>query len=293
MLLVIIPVHNEEKIICKTVDSLLLQDYSYFEIVVVDDGSDDNTSKNLTDYFKLCQNEQLPNHCSLHHKPIAKIWNGICNNVNLYLIQKGNGGKGDALNTGIDFCHGDYFACIDADCTFPTDTLSCLLKALCKRKNIVAVGGRVLPLIGLPDFFRQKGFHLREALQGFQELEYGIAFCIVRPIIDKLGTSMLISGALGLFNKDVVIRLGGYALDTVGEDMELVMRIRQFAAESDDALIIAYTKEAVCFTELPQIETDLRKQRIRWTVGLNGVLWKYREMATRKKYTFLEKLTFW
>ena len=75
--------------------------------------------------------------------------------------------------------------------------------------------------------------------------------------------------------------------------MELVMRIRWFAAESDDTLKIGYTRDAVCFTELPWIEVDLRKQRIRWTVGLTDVLWKYREMATRRKYSFLEKLTFW
>jgi len=171
--------------------------------------------------------------------------------------------------------------------------LSCLTKVLCKDKNIVAVGGRVLPIAGLPDFFHKKVFCLREALQGYQELEYGIAFCVVRPIFDELGTLMLISGALGLFNKNVVIQLGGYALDTVGEDMELVMRIRRFAAESDEPLEIRYTKKAVCYTELPWNEKDLRKQRIRWTVGLTDVLWKYREMATRKKYTFLEKLTFW
>lgn len=171
--------------------------------------------------------------------------------------------------------------------------MSCLTKALRKGKNIVAVGGRVLPITGLLEFFRQKGFRLNGVLQGYQELEYGIAFCIVRPIFDKFGTSMLISGALGLFNKEVVMHLGGYALDTVGEDMELVMRIRRFASESDDELKIGYTKEAVCFTELPWIEVDLRKQRIRWTVGLTDVLWKYREMATHRKYSFLEKLTFW
>ena len=293
LLSVIIPAHNEEKTICRTVASLMCQDYPDFEIIVVDDGSDDNTGNNLIDYFKLCQTGPVPNQCLLQHKPIAKIWNGICNNINLYLIQKGNGGKGDALNAGIGFCHGDYFACVDADCSFLTDTLSHLTKVLCENKIIVAVGGRVLPITGLPDFFRQKGFRLKEVLQGCQELEYGIAFCIVRPVFDKFGTSMLISGALGLFNKDVVMHLGGYALDTVGEDMELVMRIRRFASESDDVLKIGYTKEAVCFTELPWIEADLRKQRIRWAVGLTDVLWKYREMATHRKYSFLEKLTFW
>ena len=107
------------------------------------------------------------------------------------------------------------------------------------------------------------------------------------------GTTLLISGALGLFNKDIIIRLGGYALDTVGEDMELVMRIPQFAVEREEPFRIVYIKEAVCFTELPWTETDMGKQRIRWTIGLTEVLWKYREMETCKKYTFLEKLTFW
>ena len=269
------------------------QEYSCFDIVVVDDGSDDDTGKNLIDRFGLCLIETFDNQCALKHKPIIQIWNKICNGIYLYLVQKENGGKGDALNAGIGFCHGDYFACIDADCIFSTDTLSRLTEALHKGKNIVAVGGRVLPITGLPEFFLQKGFLMRKVLQGYQELEYGIAFCIVRPIFDKLGTTMLISGALGLYNKDVVIRLGGYAVNTVGEDMELVMRIRRFAAESDDPLEIRYTKKALCFTELPWNEKDLRKQRIRWTVGLTDVLWKYREMATHKKYTFLEKLTFW
>ena len=92
---------------------------------------------------------------------------------------------------------------------------------------------------------------------------------------------------------EFIQELGGHALDTVGEDMELVMRIRRFASESDDVLKIGYTKEAICFTELPWIEVDLRKQRIRWTVGLTDVLLKYREVAIRRKYSFLEKLTFW
>ena len=247
LLSVIVPAHNEERTICKTVDSLLHQDYSCFEIIVVDDGSDDDTDEDLIDCFGLNQIGILQKQCQLKHKPIVKIWDGICNNVHLYLIQKENGGKGDALNAGIDFCHGDYFACIDADCTLSPNTLSSLSKVLCESKNIVAVGGRVFPKIGLLDFFCKKRFHLREVLQGYQELEYGIAFCITRPFFDKLGTSMLISGALGLFNKDAVIRLGGYALDTVGEDMELVMRIRRFAAESNEPLEIRYTKKSSVF----------------------------------------------
>lgn len=95
---VIIPAHNEESTICRTVRSLLLQDYSCSEIVVVDDGSDDNTGKKLTDYFGLNQIEQTQSHCPLQYKQIMKTWYGICDGVSLYLLEKVNGGKGDALN---------------------------------------------------------------------------------------------------------------------------------------------------------------------------------------------------
>lgn len=228
---VIIPAHNEGKTICRTINSLLYQDYSYFEIVIVVDGSNDDTDEKLINCFDLCLSEKIDNLCVLKHKLIVKIYNKICNNVDLYLVQKENGGKSDALNAGISFCHGDYYICIDADCTFPINTLSCLTKALYQSKNIIAVGGRVLPSTGLDIFFSENKFHLKQALLSYQELEYGIAFCIVRTIFDKLKTSMLISGALGLSNKEIVIQLGGYSVDTVGEDMELVMRIRQFIVE--------------------------------------------------------------
>ena len=110
---VIIPAHNEESTICRTVRSLLLQDYSCSEIVVVDDGSDDNTGKKLTDYFGLNQIEQTQSHCPLQYKQIMKTWYGICDGVSLYLLEKVNGGKGDALNAGISFCHGEYYVCTE------------------------------------------------------------------------------------------------------------------------------------------------------------------------------------
>ena len=110
---VIIPAHNEEKTICRTVDSLLLQDRFDYEIIVVDDGSDDDTGKKMIDHLGLCLIETIDNQCVLKHKPIIQIWNKICNGIYLYLIQKENGGKGDALNVGIGFCHGEYVVCVD------------------------------------------------------------------------------------------------------------------------------------------------------------------------------------
>ena len=133
---------------------------------------------------------------------------------------------------------------------------------------------------------------LEKYMLDYQKLEYGIAFSIARPLFDRIGTTMLISGALGLFRTETVIKLGGYALDTVGEDMELVMRIRQSAAKEKCPAGIAYAKGALCYTEPPWNISDWIKQRIRWTVGLSEVLWKYRDVLIDKKHSLLEKITF-
>ena len=289
---VIIPAHNEEKTICKTVDSLLYQYFDPYEIIIVNDGSTDFTGKILLDYYGF---DQMSGDCQntlLETKRILHIWNAECNNVPLFLIEKENGGKADSLNAGINFCHGEYFACIDADCILPFYTLNCLTKEFDKDCDIVAVGGAVIPVRGINTFLKQKGISIGSLLEGCQELEYGKAFNIVRPIFDATGTTMLISGALGVFNRDLVIKFGGYALDTVGEDMELVMRIRQYCSSNHSSMKIAYTKDAVCFTELPWKISDLFKQRIRWTVGLSEVLWRYRRTATDKGPCLKEKIAF-
>lgn len=290
LLSIIIPIYNEEKHICRTVDSLLQQTYSHFEIVIVDDGSEDDTVALLREYYDFSDENILRHPVS---RKTTRVSVAIHNDIHLFLIEKINGGKGSALNTGIDYCHGTLCACIDADCILLHDALDRLVHELESNYNTVAVGGRVIPQMGFLNTVMQDDFNMRDVLQSYQELEYGIAFRIARPIFDRMGTTMLISGALGLFRKDVVVKLGGYATNTVGEDMELVMRIRQYAAENQNSMVIGYTQQAVCFTDLPWKAVDWAKQRIRWTVGLSDVLWRYRNVITGKEYNIAEKITFW
>ena len=289
---VIIPAHNEEKCICKTIRSLLRQDYRSFEIVIVDDGSTDNTIEKLTETFdfSIMDLEKLPN--SPQYAEVLQILNVAYRDIPLYLIKKENGGKGDALNAGIDFCKGECFVSIDADCVISTYTLGQLVDTLEKRADIVAVGGRVLPIRMTSEFSQYGRLWFEKHMLDYQKLEYGIAFSIARPFFDHIGTTMLISGALGLFRTETVIKLGGYALDTLGEDMELVMRIRQSAAKEKCPAGIAYAKGAFCYTEPPWNIGDWIKQRIRWTVGLSEVLWKYRGVLIGKEHRLVEKITF-
>ena len=288
---VIIPAHNEEKSICRTIRSLLRQDYRSFEIVIVDDGSTDNAIEKLTEAFgfSIMDHEKLPT--SLQYAEVLQILNVTYRDIPIYLMKKENGGKGDTLNAGIDFCRGVFFVSIDADCILPPYTLSQLVDTLERRADIVAIGGRVLPILSTS--FDQCGRPwLEKYMLDYQKLEYGIAFSIARPLFDRIGTTMLISGALGLFRTETVIKLGGYALDTVGEDMELVMRIRQSAAKEKCPVGIAYAKGAFCYTEVPWNIVDWIKQRIRWTVGLSEVLWKYRGVLIDKRHSLIEKITF-
>lgn len=290
LLSVIIPTYNEEKTICRTVDSLLRQSYSHYEIIIVDDGSSDSTASQLRSQYGFSEARTL---CNPVGKKSIRVSIAVSNDIHLFLIEKANGGKGDALNTGINYCHGTLCACIDADCVLLHDALSILVHEMERNYNTVAVGGRVIPQLGFLNTVLQEECDIRDVLQSYQELEYGIAFRIARPIFDRIGTTMLISGALGVFRKDIVLKLGGYASDTVGEDMELVMRIRQYAADSQDSVTIGYTQGAICLTELPWTIIDWVKQRIRWTVGLTEVLWKYRGVITHKGYNVAEKITFW
>ena len=286
---VIIPAYNEEKTICRTVNSLLQQTYSHFEILIVDDGSTDNMVAELIRQYDFTPLSRAYCH---NGNSIFKSWLAVCNDIHIYLIEKANGGKSSALNLGINYCHGEFYACIDADCILPSNALSGMAWVLNEYGDIAAVGGQVLPKFNSLNAVIQGEFSVRNLMESYQELEYGMAFRIARPIFDILGTTMLISGAIGLFRKDVVLELGGYSSDTVGEDMELVMRIREYSAKNSLDLAIGYTQDALCFTEIPWKIGDWIKQRIRWAVGLTDVLREYRSVITDKTSSLLEKLTY-
>lgn len=289
----VIPAYNEEKTICRTIRSLMVQNMDAYEIIVVDDGSEDATCSAVIEEFNLYpMSYVLPSGC-LQHKKILGKWGSNPGCCGIFLLAKENGGKGDALNAGIAFCHGEEVLCMDADCALAPNALNYLLEKLKADKEAVAVGGMVLPISGLANFFLPGARSMKSLLQANQELEYGVAFRIGRFIWDKLGTTFLISGSLGLFRRKLLVKLGGFAVDTVGEDMEIIMRIRRYAAENREPLKIAYAIKAKCYTELPWNLGDFIRQRIRWTVGLTDVLWKYRSMAIKKNCSLPECLTYW
>ena len=282
---ILVPAYNEEVTIEDSVDSLLKLDYRLYEIIVVDDGSGDRTSQILVDAFKM-ERVDRPIRRMLPCQEAEAVYEAQVKNVHLTLIRKKNGGKGDALNMGINAAHYPYFLCIDADSMLQRDSLEKIVQPVMEDDRVVAVGGliRVAQCITL-DEGSVVGYRLPwNLLTSMQVMEYDRSFLASRILLDGFNGNLIISGAFGLFKKDVVVAAGGYDSQTLGEDMELVMKLHVFCRCNDIPYSIRYEPNAVCWSQAPGSYKDLSKQRRRWHLGLFQSLLKYRGMFMKSQF---------
>lgn len=266
---ILVPAHNEGITIVNSVRSLTSLDYHLFEIVVVDDGSGDDTSQRLIDAFGL-QRIERPVHMRLACAPIEEVWTGEYKRIPITLVRKRNGGKADALNAGINLSRYPYFICMDADSALQRDSLARIVAPVVENDDVIAVGGLVRPSngIAIKDGVVQGHALPAKIIPAMQVLEYDRSFLSARILFDHFNGNLIISGAFGLFRKDVVIAAGGYDPTTVGEDMELVSRLHVFCRANAIPYAIRYAPDAICWSQAPETLADLRKQRKRWQVGL-------------------------
>ena len=265
---VLVPAYNEEATIAASVRSLLQLSYSEFEIIVINDGAKDRTLEVLIEEFGLvpfpeAYDQRLP------AKPIRTIYYSP-DHQNLRVIDKENGGKADALNAGINLSRSPLFCGVDADSVLQRDSLQMVVKPFLDDPRTVACGGTVRISNGC---VITKGFLTKVGLPTnilalFQIVEYLRAFLFGRLGWSPMNAMLIISGAFGLFHKDTVISVGGYLHDTIGEDMELVVRIHRQMRLTGKPYRITFTPEPVCWTEAPEDFRTLKNQRIRWQRGL-------------------------
>ena len=290
---IVVPAHNEEVTIESSVRSLLALDYKLYEIIVVDDGSGDRTSQVLQRAFSMRQvNRPIQRRIPCQREEAVFEAHGY--KVPITLIRKRNGGKADALNMGINAAKYPYFICMDADSVLQRDSLEKIVRPVLEEGNVVAVGGAVRPCNGTEIVDgRVVAYHMpNKLLPCMQVLEYDRSFLAARILFDKFNGSIIISGAFGLFQKSVVVDAGGYDPTTMGEDMELVVKLHLFCREHDIPYRIRYATDAICWTQAPESLKDLCKQRRRWHIGLFQSMQKHRVMLLNPRFGLVGTLSY-
>ncbi len=293
---ILAPAYNEGANIIENVRSLLSIHYNHLELIVINDGSKDDSMQKLIDAYDLEEVEFLYH----EHIPAKKV-KAVYKSRNtvykkLVVIDKVNGGKADALNTGINLASNQYLVCIDVDCILEQDALLKLVKPFIEEtdKRVIATGGVVriansciiqngrLLDVNLPKDF----------LPRVQTLEYIRAFLLGRMAWSRLNGLLLISGAFGAFDREIVIKAGGYDHKTVGEDMELVVRMRRYMEEHGIPYKVAYIPDPLCWTEAPASYKILGRQRNRWTRGTIETLKIHKILFFNPKYGLLGMISY-
>lgn len=281
---ILAPAYNEEATIETSLRALLALQYPNLEVIVVSDGSKDRTVEVLVDSFDLVPVKTIYEQ-RVKTKHVRSLYRSSTY-PSLVVVDKDNGGKADALNVGLSFARGELVCAMDADTLIEADGLQRMVRPFLYATDVVATGGTIRVVNGSEVKF---GRVVRTAvptnmLAGIQVVEYLRAFLFGRLGWNRLGGNIIISGAFGLFQREAVLSAGGYLHDTVGEDMELVLRLKRLSYERGGAGRIAFVPDPVAWTEVPESTKVLGRQRDRWHRGLADVLWRHRGMLFNPRY---------
>ena len=280
----IAPAFNEEATCVDSARSLLTLEYPDFDIVIVNDGSEDTTLERLIDEFDLKPARRFPT-AELESAEIRQVLRSR-RHPNLWVIDKENGGKADALNAGLKYCQTPLFCAMDADSVLEPQALIRIVRPFLEDGTTIAAGGVLRIANGcVVDKGRVVDVRLPKTLLArLQVLEYLRAFLSSRMGWDAIDATLVISGAFGIFKRNIVVDAGGYATDTVGEDMELVVRMHRYCRENDIPYHIHFVPDPVAWTECPESLRVLSRQRDRWQRGLVQSLTRHRVMLFNPRY---------
>ncbi|HDZ09224.1 glycosyltransferase family 2 protein [Pseudohongiella sp.] len=281
----IAPAYNESMNIVESTRSLLSIRYPHFEVIVVNDGSKDDTLQKLIDNFDLRPSLRAYDNLA-PHQPIRRVYQSGRYN-NLVVVDKENGGKADALNVGINVSRSPLFCAVDADSMLESDALLHAVQPfLSNPTEVIAVGGTIRVANGCDI---RGGRVTRVGLSNkliplLQTVEYTRAFLVARVAMSELKVLIMISGAFGIFRRSSTLAAGGYDVNTVGEDYELVLRLHRYHRENRIPYEVVSVAEPVCWTEVPENLTILSRQRRRWQRGALETFFKHRKLLMNPRY---------
>jgi cellulose synthase/poly-beta-1,6-N-acetylglucosamine synthase-like glycosyltransferase len=285
---IIVPAHNEQAGIVDSVRAMLSLHYPQFEIVVVDDGSTDETFARVQAAFDLVQVPRRPigNLAVMGRATSVHVPR---NGEPVVVVRKvGAGTRADATNVGLNYAQHPLVCMIDADSLLDPSALMRVVKPFVDDpENVVATGGVVRPANGcevvsgeIVDVKMPRSWLAR-----IQVIEYLRSFLLGRTGWSTLQSLLIISGAFGMFRRDMVLEVGGMDPQTMGEDCELVAKIhKHLRSQGRRNYKVIFVSEPVCWTEVPTTFRVLARQRRRWTRGLAEVLWKHRDMMFSRRY---------
>lgn len=284
---VLVPAHNEEAVIVESARAILALRYPVFELIVIDDGSTDNTFELLREAFNLVEipmevPKLVPTLGTLDSVYITRGLDDIT------VIRKQSvGQKTDALNAGINVSKYPLLCMVDADAILDEEALiKVTLPFVDDPKRVIATGGAIRPSNGC-DVRRGRVTKVRmpsNLLARIQVIEYLRAFLLGRTGWSRLNALLIISGAFGVFKKEAVVKVGGYNHSSIGEDADLVARLHIYYVKQKIPYKIMFVSEPVCWTEVPENLSLLRKQRSRWSRGLTEVMWQHKKFFFNPKY---------
>lgn len=277
---ILIPCYNEEKIIKNTIEGLSRIGYDNYECIFINDGSSDNTLEKFDEILKLEKTTRLKKH-NLNSQKVKQIYKSEIYPY-MFLIDKGNGGKSDALNIGINYSVNDYIVTLDADSILKSDALA-LISAVFDNPDVVAASGviQILQSFNLSQKCDKTTLKINYLLR-LQTIEYIKSCFCYKASLAKLESLLVISGAFGFFRKDILLAVNGFS-HVIGEDLDLTLKIQFHIQDSNKKII--YVPEAICYTEGPETFKDYIKQRKRWQQSFIESLFNYRKDIFKNVFT--------
>ena len=281
---VLVPAFNEQEVVVTTVSALLEQDYAPLEIVIIDDGSTDATFDRLDAAFDLVS---IPIGTGLALQSAALESLHVARRAPaLRVVRKPNGGRADALNAGLGIARHELVAVTDADSLLEPDALIKALRPFEEQPDeCLAVGGSIrVANRSRISHGRVEVARIGAGIEAIQTLEYVRGFLGARIAWSRLNGLLIVSGAFGLFRRETLIGMGGFLTNSMGEDLELTVRLHHRLRPGSPDACVRYAADAICWTQAPNALSGLHGQRVRWQVGLLETVAQHAAMLGRKRY---------
>ncbi len=282
---ILIPVYNERNKVIQAANSALSVNYPFYDVIVINDGSTDETLHALIRRFNL-RKMDLVYRYTIKTAPVKGFYYNRAI-PHLLVIDKERGGTADALNCGINACRSPYFCSVNPKWVLERDALLNLISPVIESAvPVVACSGDVRVLNGttLRDSVIQEISLPRSSLALFQVVEYLRSFLFARVGLNALRVTPLLSGAFTLYRKSAVLDAGGYPSKDTAEDLALMVRLHTYHQETKRPYSVKFVPDLLCWTEVTESLKTLGVQRRRSHLGLLQIISEHRRLLFDRRY---------